>query len=663
MDFHSLACYTYLRSMGYFWKTNQRLLPMVRTSSWLFVSFFSLSHLLSGQVLSDSAYIRQHYRKMEYLIPMRDGVKLHTTVYSPKNGERAYPILMKRTPYSSLPYGKDAYPTSLGPSRHLMRDLYIFVYQDVRGRWMSEGDYDNMRPHIKGNNPNNIKAIDESSDTFDTIEWLLKNVANNNGKVGQWGISYPGFYTAAALPEAHPALVASSPQAPIADFYFDDFHHMGAFLQSYIGAVPIFGYQTDGPVDTAWYRSAWRRLNARGDTRDGYQFYLDLGPLKNISDIYPDDFFWKQLTEHPNYDDFWQQRSIIPHLRGVNHAVLTVGGWFDAEDLYGPLSIYKTLEDKNPNIKANHLIMGPWSHGDWARERGYQAVNHIYYGDSVSTFYQTKIEKPFFDYHLKDTGNLSLPAAFLFDTGTKEWKTFGSWPPADLSPIRLRFAENGTLRINEPVNEEATFSYMSDPAHPVPHRSEVAPVGITPRAFMTDDQRHAARRPDVLTFQTPPLTEPLTFAGEILAKLRVSLDIEDADFVVKIIDVYPSDAPPTKATPDHVLMSGYQQLVRSEVFRGRFRNGFANSEPFELGEVTAVEFPLQDMLHTFLPGHRVMIQIHSTWFPYIDRNPQKYVENIFKAEKEDFIKGNITIHGSSEVTIGEPQELGFDWKR
>ena len=618
-----------------------------------------ITFLLKAQD-ADSLFILQNYDKHEYMIPMRDGVKLFTAVYMPKDQSQTYPMMMQRTPYSVAPYGEDKYKTRLGPSSYLMRDQYIFVYQDVRGRWMSEGDYDNMRPHVLGNNPKKKGDIDESSDTFDTIEWLLKNLKKHNGKVGQWGISYPGFYTAAALPEAHPALVASSPQAPISDFFFDDFHHMGAFLQSYTMAFPVFGYQSE-PTAESWYDNAWNKIRSTGNMEDGYEFYMNIGPLKNITQkYYPDNFFWKQVVEHPNYDDFWQKRSLIPHLKNaeIDHAVMVVGGWFDAEDLSGPLNIYKTLNETNPKAKAT-IVMGPWSHGDWAREKGEQVVNHIYFGDSISDFYQKNIESPFFNYYLKGKGTMTLPEAYMFDTGTKAWKKFDTWPPKDIPAFKLRFAEGEKLLVNEAANQQAAFTYTSDPAHPVPYTSEIEPPTFTPRSFMTDDQRHASRRPDVLTWETPPLVKDVTLAGEIVAKLKVALTGTDADFIVKLIDVYPDDAQPTKATPEYITMAGYQQLVRHEVFRGRFRNNFDKPAPFTPGKTEEVDVPLQDILHTFKKGHRIMIQIHSTWFPYIDRNPQKYVDNIYQADSADFQKEDITIYGSSVIEVGEDQRFNF----
>ena len=596
---------------------------------------------------ADSLFVRHNYVKSRYQITMRDGAKLYTIVYAPKDQSKKYPILLKRTCYSIRPYGENEYPNSLGPSKYLMREKYIFVYQDVRGRYMSEGIFNNMTPNIPGNNRRNKQDVDESSDTWDTVDWLVKHIKNNNGKVGQWGISYPGFYTAAALPDAHPALVASSPQAPIADFFFDDFHHQGAYLESYTRALSVFGYQKDTLTTKSWYMDhfMWPKNN------DGYDFYMKMGPLKNVDQYYGEDNeFWQQIINHPNYDEFWQKRNLLPHLKNINHAVLTVGGWYDAEDLYGALNIFKQIE-LDGKSKNNMIVMGPWSHGDWAREHGSQIINDIYFGDSISTFYQKGIELPFFNYYLKGEGEMNLPKAYLFDSGIKKWQKFDVWPP-QVPSTKLYFMDNGKLSIDKPGNEKAVFEYVSDPQKPVPYRSTTEGVTFTPRKFMTDDQRQASRRPDVLTFQTDELTDNLTLAGEILAKLKVAISTTDADFIVKLIDVYPIDAPATKATPPNVEMGGYQQLVRSEVFRGRFRNSFEKPEPFVPDEPTDVNFALQDVLYTFQKGHRVMIQIQSTWFPYIDRNPQKYVANIYKADASDFIKSTIKVFGNSVIEIG-----------
>lgn len=598
---------------------------------------------------SDSLYLRQHYDLAEYRIPMRDGAELFTVVYTPKDTSKKYPILLNRTCYNASGYTN--FEGSGYPSKYLVEDGYILVFQDVRGRYMSDGTFDNMRPNIPGNNKRNKTDIDESSDTWDTIDWMIKKIKGNNGRVGMYGISYPGFYTAAALPDAHPALKASSPQAPISDFFFDDFHHQGAYLQSYTAAFAVFGYQKDSLTRQPWYMDKIKRFYD-APASDGYDFHLRLGPLKNITEKYHhDNFFWKQIVEHPNYDEFWQKRSILPHLKGIDHAVMTVGGWFDAEDLYGPLNIYKTIEGTSPDAK-NTIVMGPWDHGGWARERGQTTHNHIYFGDSISTFYQREIERTFFAHHLKDEGENTLPEAYMFDTGAKKWETFDTWPPKEIEPVTLYFGKNGTLGINKPIDEKAVFEYISDPNKPVPYTSQTEGLTFTPRRFMSDDQRHASTRPDVLTFETEILTQDRVLAGEILAALKVSMTGTDADFIVKLIDVYPNDHPKYEHNPDNIIMGGYQQLVRSEVFRGRFRNSFAAPEPFKPGEINDVNFRLQDVLHTFKKGHRIMIQIHSTWFPYIDRNPQKYVDNIYEANEEDFIKSTIQVYGSSSVQVG-----------
>lgn len=624
-------------------------------------SFIIIAGLLICSLLTaaqktntDSLHMRDLYEKSEYQIPMRDGIKLFTVVYMPKDKSKTYPVLMNRTCYNASNYAN--YQTFGHPSQYLVDDGYILVFQDVRGRYMSQGQFNNMTPNIPGNNPKNKKDIDESSDTWDSIDWMIKNLKGNNGRVGIYGISYPGFYSTASLPDAHPALKAVSPQAPISDFFFDDFHHMGAYLQSYTAAFAVFGYQKKNETKEDWFEDELMRFY-KTPAKDAYNFHLKLGPLKNITEKYHyDNFFWQQIIDHPNYDTFWQKRNILPHLNNIKPAVLTVGGWFDAEDLYGPLHIYKTIEKTTPAAK-NTIVMGPWAHGGWAREAGKTTHNHIYFGDSISTFFQRQIERNFFAHYLKDEGKEELPEAYMFDTGKKEWEKFNQWPPKEIPPLQLYFGENGRLSVNKPLDETKSFEYTSDPAKPVPYTSQTEGLTFTPRNFMSDDQREASRRPDVLTFETDTLTDEVTAAGEILAKLKIAMTGTDADFIVKLIDVYPDNTPNYDHNAKNIVMGGYQQLIRSEVFRGRFRNSFEKPEPFKPGEITDVNVPLQDVLHTFKKGHKIMIQIHSTWFPYIDRNPQQYVENIYKATEKDFIKSTIKVYGSSVIGVGGEQPV------
>jgi uncharacterized protein len=634
---------------------------------------------LLAQIPSQSAstYVRDTYQKYEYKIPMRDGTKLHTAVYVPKDGSATnkYPFMMQRTCYSVAPYGADTYPQQLGPSQTLQQDKYIFVYQDVRGRWMSEGTWTNMTPNVpdtpaaasasKGRKATATKQAtgasftpDESSDTYDTIEWLLKNVPNNNGRVGQWGISYPGFYTAAALPDAHPALKASSPQAPVSDFFFDDFHHNGAFIQAYLFTYPVFGVQHPAPTPESWYDKQYipEFVNGfqKGVVQDGYAFQLGIGPLKNVeSKYYPNNFYWKETVEHPNYDEFWQKRSILPHLKNIKHAVMTVGGWFDAEDLYGPLNVYKTVEKNSPGT-YNTLVMGPFGHGRWSRETGHTLHSNVYFGDSIATFYQKNIEAKFFNHFLKGAGDgkTGLPEAYLFDTGRKEWKTFDKWPSQSAQSLTFTLAPNGSL--SQQAGTANGFSeFVSDPNKPVPYTEDnTTTMAFTPFNYMSEDQRFAGRRPDVLTFQTDVLAEDLTLGGEITARLKVSTTGTDADWVVKLIDVYPADEKNHPYMPNkNITLSNYQQMVRSEAMRGRFRNSFEKPEAFKPGEVTDVNFRLQDVLHTFKKGHRVMIQVQSTWFPLIDRNPQTFVPNIFQADEKDFHKQTHRVYGNSVIEV------------
>ncbi|WP_111682911.1 CocE/NonD family hydrolase [Winogradskyella tangerina] len=578
------------------------------------------------ETAQNDSYVKDNYNKKEVMIEMRDGIKLHTTIYTPKDDSKTYPILMKRTPYSCRPYGENEYARRIGPNKYLMEEGNIMVYQDVRGRWNSEGVYDNMRAYI----PNKTgEQTDEASDTYDTIEWLINNVENNNGKVGTYGVSYPGFYATYSLLDSHPALKAVSPQACIGDFFFDDFIHNGAYLLSYWRATSVFGYMKDEPTTESWY--SFPDIG----TEDQYQFFLDHMPLSKLDKFYDEDnVFMEQLKTHVTYDEFWQSRGIIQHLKDIKPATMIVGGQFDAEDLYGPYNTYKSIEKNSNNY--NTVVFGPWSHGDWSRTRERQVIGNIHFGDNISDYYQKNIETEFFNHFLKGEGNgeTGLPEAHMFNTGTKEWQSFDSWPPANTTKESyfMQPDERLTQKANRMI---ATSDFISDPKKPVPYTEDIKVV-FTPRKFMTDDQRFASRRPDVLTFETEELEEDITLAGDILAKLNVSTTGTASDWIVKVIDVFPSDTENTEDVQDHLKLSNYHMMVRSEVLRGRFRNSMTNPEPFVPNQKTAVNIKLQDVFHTFKKGHKIQVQVQSTFFPYIDANPQTYVDNIFEAKEEDF---------------------------
>ncbi len=608
---------------------------------------FVISLFLSLSVYSQTEEeykLVDHYTKQEVEITMRDGIKLHTTIYSPKDTSKKYPIIMQRTPYSSQPYGQDQFRSKIGPNEFLMKEGNIIVYQDVRGRWMSEGVYDNMRAYIpkkKG------KQVDEASDTYETIDWLVKNVKNNTGKVGTWGISYPGYYALYSLLDAHPALKAVSPQAGIGDFFFDDFHHNGAYLLSYWRATALFGYEKTKPSDTAWYK--FPELSSK----DQYQFFLDNGPLTNLDEYYKEDnVFWNQLKDHSSYDEFWKSRGLIQHLKDIKPAVMIVGGLFDAEDLYGPFESYKNIEAKSDNY--NTMVFGPWSHGDWARTSKRQAIGNVYFGDDISENFQKDIETKFFNHFLKGSGTKEsgLPEAYVYDTGNMQWDSFEVWPPKQTTTKKMYLGADEMLTESA---SETEVSFVSDPKKPVPYSEDIKMV-FTPRKYMTDDQRFAARRPDVMVYETPVLEEDMSLVGAIQAHLNVATTGTDADWVVKVIDVYPEDAEDTEETQAYLKMSNYHMMVRSEVMRGRFRNSFENPEPFEADKKTEVSFMLQDVNHTFKKGHKLQIQVQSTWFPLIDLNPQTFVPNIFKAKQEDFKKQTHTIFGDSYVEFSVLKE-------
>ena len=571
--------------------------------------------------------VRAGYGKYEYRIPVRDGKRLFTSVYVPNQVHfgKKYPILLMRTPYSVAPYGLDRYKQTLAPLSAYEKEGYIFAFQDVRGRWLSEGEFVNMRPCRDG------AGVDEATDTYDTIDWLLKHVAGNSGKVGMWGISYPGFYTAYGGIHGHPALRAISPQAPISDWWHgDDMHRNGAFnLQMSFGFFANFGRPRPEPADEV-------PKSFEYPTNDAYQFFMDLGPVHNALKKFGfPNAFWEEIMAHPNYDEFWQERNLLPHLKGVTAATLVVGGWFDTEDLYGPLHIYQAIRKNNPTTPL-HLVMGPWFHGGWWRAEG-KSLGDADFGTATSVAYQ-QAEHAFFDQYLKGTEPSGLAGAWVYQTGANRWRSFSHWPPPQAQPTTLYLGAKNKLQ-EKPPGQAGFAEFVSDPAHPVPYTQESQSIRQS-KDYMAEDQRFAGRRPDVLSFQGPALEEEFNAAGPVEVDLWVSTSGADADWIVKLIDVNPGhlgDRP-------EGYRGNQQTLVRGEPMRGRFRDGGEKPKPFTPGQPTRVHFVLNDVCHTFMRGHHIMVQIQSSWFPYIDRNPQSWVGNIFQAQPEDFIKATHRVY-------------------
>ena len=614
----------------------------MRKSIFILLAIFTVTiSQAQTQYTLDSAWIRDNYVKTETMIPMRDGTKLFTAIYAPKDQSEKHPVLMTRTPYSCAPYGEDRYRNFWDNHwRYYMREGYIIVLQDVRGRWMSEGEFVDVRPFIK--DKKGKTDIDEASDTYDTIEWLTKNVANNNGRVGVMGISYPGFYSTMAAASAHPALKAVSPQAPVTDWFIgDDFHHNGALaimdgFNFYAGG---FGYPRPNPTTKG-------PVNALKIPRnDNYKTFLEIGALSNFMKLTGDSIkFWKDLYAHPNYDEFWKARDARRAMYDIKPVMLTVGGTFDAEDVFGAWNLYKAIEKQSTNTNSK-LVMGPWYHGQWSRADG-SYLGNVRFGSRTAEWYQNNIEIPFFNYHLKQQGaDPALAEATIFFTGENKWRQFESWPPAPVKETPIYLQPNGGLAYTKPVGKIAPSEYISDPAKPVPYTEDVH--FSRTREYMTDDQRFASRRPDVLTFQTEVLEQDLTLAGPLIADLLVSISSTDADFVVKLVDVFPDDFSyediRNRSEEETYPMGGYQMLVRGEIMRGKFRKSFETPVAFKPNAVERVKFELPDVAHTFKKGHRLMVQIQSSWFPLMDRNPQQFL-NIYEAKDSDFKKATIRIH-------------------
>ena len=601
-------------------------------------------------------FVKSHYTKYEFRIPMRDGTRLFTAVYVPKATAFAedrgpYPFMMDRTPYSVAPYGEDQYPAHLGPSDEFEKAGYIFVYQDVRGRWMSDGTFVEMRPHIdvkKG-----PQDVDDASDTYDTIEFLLKNVANNNGKVGIWGISYPGFYTSASIIDSHPALVAASPQAPMTDLFLgDDTYHGGAFMLSagFGFYAPFFHPQVKPQTPKPMVPFDF-------GTPDSYEFYLKAGSIADLERKYLKGSNWlftDQFT-HDTYDTYWQERDLSRHMKNVKCAVLVVGGWFDAEDLEGPYRTFNAIRKFNPATPIT-LVEGPWAHGGWARGAG-DRLGDVEFHARTGDYFRAEVQFPFFEHYLKGKGK-TLPTAVVFETGSDVWRHYDAWPPKAAAAKTLYFHADGKLSFDPPTEDKSADEYLSDPSHPVPF------VGYTtdtvPQRYMVDDQRFASSRPDVVTYETDPLTEDVTIAGPISPHLKVASTGTDSDFDVKLIDVYPDHYPDPDSLSEgnkrivsapSLHMGGYQQLLRGEPFRAKFRSNWEKPEPLTPGQVTAIDFTMPDLYHTFRRGHRIMVQVQSSWFPLTDRNPQTFTD-IPNAKPGDFQKATEQIFHQKDAASG-----------
>ncbi len=602
-----------------------------------FVSFFCKAQTPS----QDSVWVVTHYSKIEKQIIMRDGVKLYTTIYLPNDATEKHPILIRRTPYSCAPYGENKFYDYWNHPERMMylKENYILVSQDVRGKFMSEGTFEDVRPFIKDKKLNT--DVDEASDAYDCIDWLIKNIPNNNGNVGVSGISYPGFYATMAALSNHPALKAVSPQAPVTDWFIgDDDHHKGV---SFI--MDNFFFDREFSVPRYAPTTEWAKVPPiKSD--DNYKYFLEQGTFSEIKSKYFGDSIqmWNDLIAHPNYDDWWKARDARRACYNIKPAILIVGGLFDAEDCYGAWNTYKAIEKQSPETDCR-IIEGPWFHGGWARSSGEQLGN-CWFGEKISEYYLKNFELPFFNYYLKGKGNWnSISEANIFISGENKWHQFTEWPPKNISTENLFLQSNGNLSFTKPTTTNSFDSYVSDPMKPVPYTEDVH--FDRTREYMCDDQRFAARRPDVLVYESEILMDSVTLAGPLIADLFVSLTTTDADFVVKLIDVFPDDFKYPDSVKIDYPMGGYQMLVRAEIMRGSFRNSFENPEPFTVGKISEVKFEMPDVAHSFQKGHRIMVQIQSTWFPLADRNPQQFIDS-YHCTSNDLIKSTISIYHDAQ---------------
>jgi len=608
----------------------------MRNGMWVTASVLALAMVGSAQDQKPARPdLPKLFEKKEVMVPMRDGVKLHTEIYTPRDAQTPLPILMERTPYG-ISGGPQGYSGHLYSAQDLYADGYIFVYQDIRGRYGSEGKFEMNRPL---HDPKDSKGVDESTDTYDTIDWLVKNVPNNNGRMGVRGISYGGFLSDMAMVNPHPALKAVSEQACMGDAWMgDDFFHNGAFRLSY-------GFEYAALMETSK-----ETFSFTYDNFDLYDWFLRLGVLSNADKRYFHGEIptWSNFVNHPAYDNFWQIHAVEHALKEPTVPNLNVAGWWDQEDFYGPMRTYQVLEKSDPK-HLNYVVVGPWNHGGWAGGKG-DSLGEIPFGLNTAEYFRQKVEAPWFAYWLHDKGTLPLKEALLFQTGSDTWTSFDSWPPKEAQKKNLYFGESGTLSFDASTSNgpEVFDAYVSDPAHPVPYRHR--PVDMTypndhPGSWYTwlvQDQRFVDNRPDVLTWQTGELQEDVTIAGQVTAKLFASTTGTDSDWVIKLIDVYPQ-----KVESDWRL-SGYELMIADEIFRGRYRKSYEKPGPLVAGEITPYTIDLHTADHVFKKGHRIMVQVQSTWFPLYDRNPQKFVPNIFEAKESDYQKATQKIYRSKD---------------
>ncbi|MCB9222636.1 MAG: CocE/NonD family hydrolase [Crocinitomicaceae bacterium] len=620
----------------------------------IYIAFSLLSAMILFSCSTEEAgqtevkqFTTQDYIKKEVYIEMRDGVKLHTAIYTPNDNTRDFPVLIKRTPYSCAPYGEDTIPAQLSHNPDLVASGYIFVFQDVRGRWNSEGIFENVKPPYSLWKPD---TTDELTDSYDTYDWLVENLDHFNGNIGQYGNSYLGWTSLIAARTNHPNLKAVMAMAPVTNFYFEDFNRYGLFAMNYIPVLNAFGTYKDQPTTESWYDMKDSIFYTDIENKEGvpyYEFFQERLALTNFEDILGGNVFWENIKNHPDYDSFQVERNWLNYIaEKMTPQVMVVGGWNDEQNLYGILNSFKTLSKYNPEAQ---FVIGPWSHGHNKRLDSLYYLGDIFYGENISAIFQKEIEFPYFEYHLKGEGSAPSFNVRMFDTGIKDWDEFEHFPAVSDS-ITYFLNVDGSLT-SEGVHQEGWREYVSDPLNPVPYMENNEFARMAPKSYMTADQRFVANRPDVLTYTSDVLSEDITVLGEVTALIDFATQLQDADLYVKLIDVYPDDRKEEKFDIEDINFKGYQQLVRVGYIRTRYRNSFTQAEPLKPNEKTMIQVPLLEVFHTFKKGHKIMIQVQSSMFPLFDVNPQKYVKDIYKATKSDFKSSIHKVYNNSKILL------------